>query len=537
MKKNVLIFRKYLIYSGLLLIVIASVGIRWPLLDVPLEHDEGEYAYAGQLILQGIPPYKLIYNMKLPGIYGIYALLLASFGQTHKGIHFGLLLINTATIIIIFFLARRLINSMTGISVAACFALLSVGQSVQGVFANSEHFVIFFALSSALLLLKGTESNQILLLFFSGMLAGLGFLVKQHGAAFMVFGFVFLITEQIRGISIPFRHFIYRIILFSIGAVLPYVFTCIFLYIMGVFDKFWFWTVNYAIAYTTQTSLNHAFNRLLSQTIKIVQTAPLIWTISLFGFIALFVNKNLKSKLNYIFLFFIFSFIAICPGFYFRPHYFILILPVTAILAGVGTYTITNILEKTPLNNNKTSLSMLILIICIGASLFQQRSFLFQMTPKQACKSIYGLNPFSESIEINQVIQTLTQKDDRIVVLGSEPQIYFYSNRRSATGYIYMYPMMEVHEYAKQMQIEMIKEIEAAEPEVLIIVNVYTSWLSRPNSNKQIFEWLDNYHTKHYSMVGLIEITMNKTSYYWLSNIEWPPKSKAWMLILKRKKN
>ena len=43
------------------------VAIRIRLLGIPLERDEGEYAYAGQLILQGIPPYKLAYNMKFPG--------------------------------------------------------------------------------------------------------------------------------------------------------------------------------------------------------------------------------------------------------------------------------------------------------------------------------------------------------------------------------------------------------------------------------------------------------------------------------------
>jgi hypothetical protein len=42
-------------------------AIRWCLRDMPLERDEGEYAYAGPLILQGIPPYQIAYNMKLPG--------------------------------------------------------------------------------------------------------------------------------------------------------------------------------------------------------------------------------------------------------------------------------------------------------------------------------------------------------------------------------------------------------------------------------------------------------------------------------------
>ena len=49
-------------------VVLALVAVgRLQLLNFPLERDEGEYAYAGQLILQGIPPYELAYNMKFPG--------------------------------------------------------------------------------------------------------------------------------------------------------------------------------------------------------------------------------------------------------------------------------------------------------------------------------------------------------------------------------------------------------------------------------------------------------------------------------------
>ena len=71
-------------WVGLILILLLSGLIRYHLIDAPLERDEGEYAYAGQLILQGVPPYSEVYNMKLPGIYGIYALLLTVFGQTPR---------------------------------------------------------------------------------------------------------------------------------------------------------------------------------------------------------------------------------------------------------------------------------------------------------------------------------------------------------------------------------------------------------------------------------------------------------------------
>src|SRR5882762_9918391 len=80
------------IVVGLTVLFVLAVRVR--LRDMPLERDEGEYAYAGQLILQGVPPYKEAYNMKLPGTYAAYALIMAVFGRSPAGIHLGLALVN-----------------------------------------------------------------------------------------------------------------------------------------------------------------------------------------------------------------------------------------------------------------------------------------------------------------------------------------------------------------------------------------------------------------------------------------------------------
>ena len=60
--------------SAWALCLLAAIGllaavIRLRLLDVPLDRDEGEYAYFGQLLLAGVPPYADAYNLKAPGIY------------------------------------------------------------------------------------------------------------------------------------------------------------------------------------------------------------------------------------------------------------------------------------------------------------------------------------------------------------------------------------------------------------------------------------------------------------------------------------
>src|SRR5213075_73211 len=62
---------------GLILLFVVVVRVR--LLSFPLERDEGEFAYAGQLILDGIPPYQLAYNVKFPGTYAAYAAIMSMF--------------------------------------------------------------------------------------------------------------------------------------------------------------------------------------------------------------------------------------------------------------------------------------------------------------------------------------------------------------------------------------------------------------------------------------------------------------------------
>src|SRR2546422_10871646 len=61
-------------WALLVLIILGGAAIRLRLLDAPLDRDEGEYAYFGQLLLQGIPPYAQASNLKMPGIYAVYAL-------------------------------------------------------------------------------------------------------------------------------------------------------------------------------------------------------------------------------------------------------------------------------------------------------------------------------------------------------------------------------------------------------------------------------------------------------------------------------
>src|SRR4030095_11299617 len=61
------------LFLGLALMAYVRVHLR----DIPLERDEGEYAYVGRLLLEGVAPYSVACNMKFPGPYAAYAAILA----------------------------------------------------------------------------------------------------------------------------------------------------------------------------------------------------------------------------------------------------------------------------------------------------------------------------------------------------------------------------------------------------------------------------------------------------------------------------
>src|SRR6201995_4676447 len=136
-----IIVPRWVILVALAIVICATSAIRVRLLEMPLERDEGEYAYAGQLMLHGIPPYKFAYNMKLPGTYAAYAVIMAAFGQSPRGIHTGLMLVSAVTTILIYVLGRRLFGTACGLVAASGFTLLSMSPSVVGLAAHAMHVV------------------------------------------------------------------------------------------------------------------------------------------------------------------------------------------------------------------------------------------------------------------------------------------------------------------------------------------------------------------------------------------------------------
>src|SRR5947207_1584253 len=247
-------------------------------------------------MLQGIPPYMLAYNMKFPGTHSAHAVIMSTFGQTIFGIHLGLLLVNTATSGLIFLLGRRLMNNSTaGIAAATTYLVLSVSPSVLGLAAHATHFVMLPVLGGTLLLLNESGRQHSGRLFASGLLFGLSVLMKQPAVFFIVFAAIYLVFKDVqRGFGL--KSILVRTLFFSTGVILPLGIASFFLWRAGVFDKFWFWTIDYARQYGSLIPLSQAPQIFLRSVEEVIGAGWALWGLAGVGAAVGLCNQRMRGR-------------------------------------------------------------------------------------------------------------------------------------------------------------------------------------------------------------------------------------------------
>lgn len=538
--------------AALLLIVAFIAGIRVRLLNMPLERDEGEYAYAGQLILQGIPPYQLVYNTKLPGTYAAYAAMMMVLGQTGRGIHLGLLLVNAASTILLYLLAKRLFGALAGTIAGASFALLSSHQQVYGLAAHATHFVTLAALAGLILLLRAEEKKDEASFFWCGLAFGIVYLMKQQGILLGVFALCYLgwrcrpagphtphaaAAGATRVGQLGWTAWTKDMGAFLLAAALPFVITCIVLFRAGVFRAFWFWTFSYARQYVTTTSLAEGRNNFSRAASYMLIFTPWLLALALLGLFLVLWDPKVRRHAAFVIGLFAFSFATVCVGLYFRPHYFIPLIPAVAILIAVAVISSVNLIEQKGWPRWVGVVPVLIFAAAWVLAVQRNSEIFFKVTSQRAARICYLANPFAEAVPVAEYLRQHTAPSDTIMVLGSEPEIYFEAHRQSASGYIYMYSLMEDQAYWPVMQKQMEGEVEGKRPAYVVFVNIPYSWNFRQGSPQMdaMGKWIGQYLSTGFDLVGVVEVVDPESRYFWDNATRGHPQSRLAINIFRRK--
>ncbi len=546
--------RQWILF-GLFFALVFNFAVRWHLRAMPLERDEGEYAYAGQLILQGVLPYKLAFNMKFPGTYFMYALVMATFGQSTAGIHAGLILVTSVTALLIFFIGCELLSESGALIATAIYVCVAALPKAAGLAGHATHFVSLFACAGVTSLLMARKRNPDLWWFISGTMFGVAILMKQHAVFFPLFILVWFLWNGFRKETL--RKLAFTAFLFCGGCVLPFIATAIVFACAGLWHAFIFWTFQYARQYVSMLPLGAVPGQFVAGFDPVFESGIWVWVFGIAGLICLWrkgrvlsgsragqgtsrfgrpadleigdtagletcatnlVCDNWRSTLPA--LMFLAGLAAACPGFYFRNHYFLMAVPGLALLNAAFVLTVARALKNRGYGPWVNWLPMCLTAFVVGDVLVNNGRMWFDMTPVQLSRELYPGNPFPESVQIADYLKAHTSASDTVAVLGSEPQIFFLSDRHSASGYIYMYSLTEPQPLAPRMGKEFMSQIETARPAYVVFVNMSTSWYSliTLESFRQasgIQNWWANY-SKNYDLVGAVKISPNKPSqFFW----------------------
>jgi 4-amino-4-deoxy-L-arabinose transferase-like glycosyltransferase len=524
------------VYAAIAAIFVAiTIMARMNLASIPFERDEGSYSLMGQMLLEGKKPYTYFYEMKLPGLFYCYAAIAAIFGKTIEGMHYGFMMVVLISTVCIFLIGKMLFDARAGAVAAIAFSLLTLNKYASGFTAQAEHLVVMWALLGIYSILCAMKSGKWFEYLAAGIFLGMSFLVKQSGALFALSAGMFMLVSYLKPLNIK-EMLINGTILVSGFVAISGAFL-LSVYVQGGWSEMMFWLIDIPNAYAAGIPFDMGMKLLKGSMNSITQEYMGLWYLAGFGAILLwFTSADLYKKVG-VNLLLVLAFATVSPGMRFYGHYFIQLMPAIALLIAAFVYAIGDISEhKFNLKIGGTIGFALFLLVCVS-TISGQKGYYFAPNQFEILRQVYGDNPFVESKPVADKIKSLAKAGDQLMVWGSEPQLSFYTQLPSPTRHTFIAVTNVQMEKTKAWKEEIKKDVEAAKPTFMVMVNHPFSWQFKTTEDQDMYRWAYEYANKNYDLVGFADIIPNsRPAYVWdAAAVTYKPKGEKYMVVFKRK--
>jgi 4-amino-4-deoxy-L-arabinose transferase-like glycosyltransferase len=512
--------------------------VRLRYIDVPLERDEGEYAYAAQEILRGHIPYLHFYNMKLPGTYFGYALMFWLGGDSVVTIKTGLIVLNALSTLMVFLIAQKMFDRKTAWLSSAVYMLYSLSLNALGYTNNAEHFVVLPALTGIYCGLSGYYKKTAMrfgLYALSGFFLALAYICKQHAFGYILFLPLWLgIKDKVFTSMKHFsKAFLLPMLAYGMGAMSVIGSMLFYFYKHNALRELDFYTNKYALSYISQAI---PFKQIWLFR-PIFWDAPLFWFLQFATLYFAFRRPTLFKDKTFLLLFWFCTFLCIHPGWFYRPHYFQLMFPGAAIATGVGLTLMNDFWQRLRYTYTPMNAGSVFRWLAVLACLISQFDYFFTLNNADILYKSYGNSSFDTMRDIGSELKKMMKPKGKIALLCAEPEILFYAQKQSASGFFYHYPLIEIQQYADTMTQVFIKEVEENKPEILIFCcDVQNETESNAKTQLKLTTWFQSY-ASDYELIG--QLCADFESY---RDLKWRHKGHdmrvnkdVWYYIMKRK--
>jgi 4-amino-4-deoxy-L-arabinose transferase-like glycosyltransferase len=443
--------------------MVVTAGIRLPLLSVPFERDEGEYAYIAWRMGHNELPYRDWVDQKPPLVFWVYRAALALPLDPVRAAHFTVLLWAAASSGALFVLARRFTNEFWGFVAALLFAFLSCDPLAEGTAANTEIFMLLPLILSQIAFFRSVETSSKSMSILCGALIGIAVGFKQVAAVNWLFVIALIPifakpTDRWKK-TVRFAVWSFVGILAIAGPISLYFWAQHGL--SELMDNVFTHNLEYVGAMTWSDRLDFGRGTLA----RLAPSEVLVWIFCAVGLIVLTAAYK-TTRFTFLLGWLITSGVGVSASGYFFPHYFQQLLPAIALVAVFGARWLCEVQIF-----GRSSFARLALgVVLVAFPLKTLWPFWFSFTPADAVRRIYPGNFFAEMPEFSARLAQITSPDQRVFVFGAEPELLFYARRVSATRYIFLFPLYGPYRNVRDRQLAAAQEIQRNDPAAAVYV-------------------------------------------------------------------
>lgn len=422
-------------WLGFLLITLVC---RAPSLRSPIAEDAGDYLYVGRVLFHGGTPYVDAAETRSPATPVLYGAIDLVTGNSATGVRLALALAASLTALLLARWVARSAGLRTGLIAGALFASLGTLLIYDGVDPNTEQFGVLFMVGAVLLASSGTT----LAAAGAGALAGWAILMNPGFVTIGVLAGLELLRANRRSGR---RAIVLAAAAFGAGLVAIAVPFAVWLGAAGALDdmKTQVWDYSRASASaktlvspppTSITDLHHLFDVpggwlwiggavgalvaiVLPGRTRGIGVTALVWV----------VLSWLRVKSNH--------------GFEYGHHYYVGVPGIVAgIAVGLGA-----VLDRVP-RRTGIVLATVVLAVPLWVYVVRPQRADLKLPVHDRAHSIRAAHAYP----IAEVIRRETPPGSKIFVAGSEPQIYWLTNRTAPTRWFANYELFVFPRFSKE---------------------------------------------------------------------------------------
>lgn len=412
----------------LLSLIILSIVVFIPrnpfILQIP-GGDSGVFLYTGWRILQGDILYKNMWDHKPPLIHFINAIGLLFSNNTLWGIWFIQIFFLVIAAVCCFYLLLKYFGYWSALTACIIFILnfsflINEGNFPQGYVLTLQ--------SISLLLFLNPSQNRITIrnIVLIGVCGACALLLQPNSIGVWIIIFLFLSFQYPN--KKKYRSYILG---FLIGGFIPLLLTLLYFYFHHVLYDLWNQIIFYNFYYSDVPMIHRFISLYIGLLFFLLSGVTLLVIYGYGSILHRMITKSNKIQAHKILYLFILVGLPIelilssVSGRY-SSNYFIIWLPIFTIISGYSIYQLSQMLFKKIFG---------IFIFCFIAMNTISIGYISCLQIKRQMKYNAIYHPLINSISTN------TTSTDTLLIWGHDVRFLFLTKRKSATKYIYQYPL------------------------------------------------------------------------------------------------